>query len=337
MRAFVILEPNVAELQEITRPVIKEDELLIKVSAAGFCGTDVHTFKGEHPSQYPLVPGHEFSGIVYDIGKRTSQFEVGDKVVVDPNVFCESCWQCKQNKQIHCERIQVVGNTRNGAFAEFVNVPEKCAFLIPDNSDMAVMSLAEPLACVINAHNRIPIPIGGDVLIFGAGTIGLMHLLVSKRRGAATVTMVDIKQRQLDLARELGADHVFLSDAALTENIRKVFPRGFITIIEATGVPKVAEAGLPLLQNTGTFVQFGACAIGSSIKIDPQDIYFRDLHIVGTYALQKTMQQSINLISNGDMNLSPLIGRRISLQEVPSAFNDFVQGKLNGKTVICFD
>ena len=107
-------------IRDRDRPVPKEDEVLIKVMAAGFCGTDIHTYKGEHVTNYPIIPGHEFSGVIAEIGEKVTQFKIGDLVITDPNVFCEKCHYCKQNKQIHCEHIEVIGNTRNGAFAEYV-------------------------------------------------------------------------------------------------------------------------------------------------------------------------------------------------------------------------
>jgi len=336
MKAFIIQEPMKASIVEIEKPSPKPDEVLIKVIAAGFCGTDIHTFKGEHPTIYPIIPGHEFSGIIAEVGSQVRGFKVGDQVTADPNVFCEGCFYCKQNKQIHCENIQVVGNTRNGAFAEYVTVPEKCVFSA-EGIDIIQMSMAEPLACVINAHNKVTIPVGGNVLIFGAGTIGLMHLMIAKRRGASTVTIVDLKPAQLKIAVELGANYALASDSNLEENLRNISPKGFSTIIDATGVPKVVEFAIPMLADTGTFLAFGACPIESSIKINPYEIYHRDLKLIGSYALEKTMPQSISMIGEGGFDLSPLIGQVISFDEMPTKFNEFVNGKTNNKIIVKFD
>lgn len=233
MKAFIIKEPFSAGVYEVEKPVPQTGEVLIKVVAAGFCGTDIHTYKGEHVTDYPIIPGHEFSGIIEEIGSGITQFKVGDPVVADPNVFCESCYYCKQNMQIHCENIQVIGNTRNGAFAEYVTVPERCVFHA-GNMDLIEASMAEPLACVINSHNKVAIKVGGKVLITGAGTIGLMQLLLAKRRGASTVVMVDIKQEQLDLAKEFGADFTLISDSNIESELRDIASRGFDVVIDAT-------------------------------------------------------------------------------------------------------
>lgn len=332
MKAFVITEPNKTELADIPKPSPAYGEVLIKVAASGFCGTDIHTFKGEHPSKYPLVPGHEFSGVVAEVGAGASRYKPGDQVVADPNIFCESCHYCKQNKQIHCENIQVIGNTRNGAFAEFVTAPERCVFSAA-GLDLVQASMAEPLGCVVNAHNKVVVPLGGNVIIFGAGTIGLMHLLVAKRRGAAKVAVVDLKEGQLRIAGDLGADETFLSGADTFSTLGKRFPRGFDVVIDATGSPRVVEQAIPLTAKTGTFLAFGACPVESSVKINPFDLYYRDWKLVGSYALEKTLGQSLSLLEAG-LDLSKLIGATITLDDMPRWFDDFVEGRTNNKIIV---
>lgn len=334
MRAFVITEPNRAELRDLPKPVPAPDEVLIKVAAAGFCGTDIHTYKGEHPAKYPLVPGHEFSGIVVAAGSAVTQCKPGDRVVADPNIFCESCYFCKQNKQIHCENLQVIGNTRNGAFAEFVTAPERCVFPAA-GLDLVQAAMAEPLGCVINAHNKVTVPLGGNVLIFGAGAIGLMHLIIAKRRGAANVVLVDLKEKQLAIARKLGADETYISNANTPAALRKNFPRGFEVVIDATGSPRVVETAIPLTSVAGAFLAFGACPVESSVKINPFDLYHRDWKLVGSYALEKTLGQAISLMQSA-LDLSMLIGGTISLNDMPKWFDDFMRGKTCNKIIVTF-
>jgi len=335
MKAFVITEPTKFELQEIEKPIPKNDEVLVKVSASGFCGTDIHTFKGEHPAVYPIVPGHEFAGTVEDVGGSVHAFRQGDSIVADPNVFCENCYYCKQNKQIHCENIKVIGNTMAGAFAEYVIVPERCLFSA-ENIDLIQGAMAEPLACVINAFNKASIPLGGSVLIFGAGTIGLMQLMISLRAGASSVTIVDIKPAQLELAKTLGATHALESDEKLSDSLKHIQPRGYSYVIDATGIPKVVEQAIPHLANTGTFIAFGACPEKSSITINPFDLFYRDWKLIGSYALEKNMPQSIAMLSEGGIDLSPLVGKIITLDEMPEAFTAFCEGKTNNKIIVKF-
>lgn len=336
MKAFVIKNPLDAGLYEVDKPVPKADEVLIKVKAAGFCGTDIHTYKGEHPTKYPVIPGHEFSGTIAECGAQVSRFNIGDAVVADPNVFCENCIACKSNHQIHCENIQVIGNTSDGAFAEYVVVPERCVFHA-GSADLIQASMAEPLACCINSHNKYEIRMGSRALIMGAGTIGLMQVMLTKRRGAADITVIDLKMDQLEIAKKLGANCVFLSDGEVKAKLLERHPEGYDIVIDATGVPKVVEMGIQLLANNGTFVAFGACPPGSQITVNPFDVYYKDLRIIGSYALEKTLGQSLRMMGEGGMNLEPLIGQVISLDEMPRLFDDFVHGRTQGKVIVAFD
>ena len=335
MKAFIITKPNKFELVEVKKPTPDHDEVLVKVTAAGLCGTDIHILKGDHPTTFPIIPGHEFAGIVDEVGTLVKGFKKGDAVIVDPNIFCESCYYCKQNKQIHCENIKVLGSTMDGAFAEYVAVPQRCLFHIGDIPAVQA-SMAEPLACVINAYNKVPVPLGGHVLIYGAGTIGLMHLMISLRSGAASVTVVDKKQASLKIAAALGATYVLESDEQLANKLNDISPRGFTYVIDATGVPSVVEQAITYLAKTGTFIAFGACPSESTITINPFDLFYNDWKLIGSYALEKTMQQSIDMLTVGGMDLSPLIGQVITLDEMPDVFPAFCDGETNNKIIVKF-
>lgn len=336
MKAFVINKPFDAGVYEVEKPIPARDEVLIKVKAAGFCGTDIHTYKGEHPTTYPIIPGHEFSGVIAGCGEDVTQFKVGDPVIADPNIFCENCAACKANHQIHCENIKVIGNTRNGAFAEYVTVPERCVFHA-DGLDLIQGSMAEPLACCINSCNKYQIKVGAHVLILGAGTIGLMQVMLAKRRGAADITVIDVKPGQLEMAAKLGAKYTILSDKDVESKLRELRPKGYDVIVDATGVPFVVEMGIRLLADNGTFVAFGVCAPDAEIKVNPFDIYYRDLKIIGSYALEKTLGQSVAMLGDGGLDLEPLIGQVIPLEDMPRVFDDFVHGRTNNKIIVAFD
>ncbi|MDR2390174.1 MAG: zinc-dependent alcohol dehydrogenase family protein [Planctomycetota bacterium] len=336
MKAFMIRKPHCAELAEVEKPEAAPGEVLIKVAAAGFCGTDIHTFRGEYPSGYPIIPGHEFAGTVEKTGSGVTRFKPGDRVVADPNVFCESCFYCLRNQQIHCENISVIGNFRHGALAEYVTAPERCLFHSL-GIDPLQAAMAEPLACVINAHNKAAVSVGGDVLIFGAGTIGLMHLMLARRRGAARTVIVDVKPAQLDLAKRIGADAAVLSDAGLSDTLSKLAPRGFGMIIDATGVPKVVEKAITHLMKLGTFIAFGVCPMDSAVTINPFELYHNEWRLIGSYALQKNMDQSVAMLGDGKMSLSPLIGEVIGIGQVPDRFAAFVRGETSNKIIVEFE
>lgn len=335
MKALYIERENVITLKDLPKPEPKADELLIKVAASGFCGSDIHIYKGGHVQKYPVVPGHEFSGVVEAVGAEVKNFKPGDRVAADPNIFCENCDACKQNHQIHCKNLSVLGSLRDGALAEYVTVPERCAFDIGD-LDFVSASMAEPLGCVINSHNKYEIPIGATVLIQGAGTIGLMQMLLSKRRGAALVVMTDIKDAQLEKAKEVGADIVLKSGPDVEEKLRQIASEGFDVVIDCTGVPKCVEQGIKLVKYAGKMIVFGACPVGSKATIDPFDIYFRDIQIIGSYALEKTLGQSIAMLKSGALNLKPLVGKVFPIDEAVEMFEDFAAGRTSNKLIVSF-
>lgn len=335
MKALSIEKENTICLKDVPKPEPEPDELLIKVAACGFCGSDIHFFRGGHIQKYPIIPGHEFSGVVEKTGSAVVNFQPGERVAADPNIFCENCDACKNNHQIHCKNLTVLGSLRDGAFAEYVTVPERCAFHIGD-LDFIQASMAEPLGCVINSHNKYEIPIGADVLVMGAGTIGLMQMMVAKKRGAAKVVMTDIKDEQLEKAKELGADVVIKSDEHISDVLKELAPEGFDIVIDATGVPKCVEMGIKLVKYAGKMIVFGACPADNSIRIDPFDIYFRDIQIIGSYALEKTLGQAITMIKNKAVDLRSLVGRVISIDEAPAVFHDFADGKTSNKIIVSF-
>ena len=335
MKALYIEKENTVCLKEVPKPVPGPDEVLIKVAASGFCGSDIHILRGGHVQKYPVIPGHEFSGVVEAVGKDVVHFKEGDRVAADPNIFCENCDSCKSNHQIHCKNLSVLGSLRDGSMAEYVTAPERCVFSI-GTLDFIQASMAEPLGCVINSHNKYEIPIGSTVLIMGAGTIGLMQMLLSKRRGAARVVMVDLKEEQLKKAKELGADVTIRSDENVEQTLRGIAPEGFDIVIDATGVPKCVEMGIRLVKCVGKMIVFGACPTGSSITVDPFDIYFRDIQIIGSYALEKTLGQAIAMLQSGAVDLRPLVGQVVGIEQAVQTFQDFADGKTSNKLIVQF-
>ncbi len=314
MKAYLIETPNQGKVCDLPVPELGEDEVLIEVAAAGVCGTDVHIFKGEYFGGYPRVPGHEFCGTIVKKGSKANLFQTGQFVTADPNIFCESCDACKQNHQNFCQNFQAAGVSRHGAFAQFVAIPECCVFDIsgftPEEGAMV-----EPLACVVYGQERAGVPLGGNVLIFGAGPIGLMHLQLALQNGAAAVTVVDLFPHKLALAKQLGASFTYTSEEWSACGKKNYYE----LVIDTTGVPKAVEPQISYVKDAGTWLIFGVCPENSQISINPYEIFRRELKIVGSYALKKTFGKAIALIRNKKINLEILADNRLTLSEV----NDF--------------
>lgn len=334
MLAAVINKPNDLEMKEVPTPAPKSNEVLVRVKACGVCGTDVHIFKGEFISPYPIIPGHELAGVVEQIGSEVTTVKPGDAVAVDPSLFCESCYFCVQNKQNHCENWNGLGNTVAGAFAEFVVVPEANVFKTT-LKDLRHAAFIEPLACVIYGHERARMSIGDSVLIFGAGPIGLLHLQVALRAGASVVDIVDLKPGRLEIAKSLGARRTILGDDPnLKGALHDIEPRGYDLVIDATGAPKVVENAVQYVKNSGKLLIFGVCPPDAKISISPFEIYKRDIEIIGSFAIRKTYLAALRMMESGYIKVDPLIGGTFPLSEFPKALDIVANGKADMKLVI---
>jgi threonine dehydrogenase-like Zn-dependent dehydrogenase len=328
MLAFLIEKPREGRIAEIPRPIPAEDEVILEIKAAGLCGTDLHIYKGEYFGGYPRVPGHEFSGIIVDLGGKVKNFSLGQRVSADPNIFCESCRECQRNNQNFCLDFSALGVNRHGAFAQYTAVPARCVF---DTTGISFTESAmiEPLACVVFGHQRIGSPLAERVLILGAGPIGLMHLQVARLNGAAEITVVDIVEDKLRLARELGADRVYTSG-----EFEKAAPRArYELVIDCTGIPQVIEDALPYLKEGGTFLLFGVCPDESKITLNPYEIFRRQLTLTGSFALKKTFGLALDLVRNKRVALLPLVDSRLPLTEAPAFFQETLRGNRGMKAV----
>ncbi|MGQ9748075.1 MAG: zinc-dependent alcohol dehydrogenase family protein [Candidatus Caldatribacteriaceae bacterium] len=337
MLSCVFEERNRWQIREIPEPEVLPDEVLIKVKATGICGTDLHILKGEYFQDFPIVAGHEFSGVVVGVGKNVTSFRPGDRVTADPNIFCDRCYYCKINKNNHCLNLQAVGVTRNGAFAELVAVPEKCVFLLPPHLDFDEGAMAEPLACVVYGVRRSGIKPGEKVLIFGAGPIGILLASLFRVYGASQVVMVDVSEKKLKLAREFGADTVVLADGREKEVLFTIAPHGFEVVVDATGIPQVMEKEWQFVEPDGTFLVFGVAPRGSRMSIDPYEIFQRDLRVVGSFAVKKTMQYSLNLLETRKIQVKRLISARYPLSQFGKALQDVLQNPDHLKVQITWE
>lgn len=333
MRAFSIDSVGSCSVREVSIPIPKDDEVLIKVMAVGICGTDVHLFLGDYDNPYPTIPGHEFSGIVVAVGEKVTNITVGQRVAVDPNVYCEACDSCRENRQNYCQDYRGLGNQIPGAFQQFMVINHRSVFDI-GNLPFTVAAMAEPLACVLHGQQRARPNYLDKVLIFGAGPIGLLHLQVCRSNGAADITVVDIKERQLELALEMGANQVINNTDATGEAFQRIAPQGFDIIIECTGVSKVVQQAIPLLRTEGRLLLFGVCPAKDRIQVSPYDIYQRELHFIGSNSLKKTFLAAIGALQLGAIRVKELTGDRISLEELPMAIKKIAEEGQDLKTMV---
>ncbi len=325
MKALVFENIRKPLVKDVPIPSIGPQDVLIRVKAAGICGTDVHIYEGEYFSEFPLIPGHEFSGVVEDIGEEVTTFAAGDRVTADPNIGCGKCYFCKINQQNQCEHLGAVGVTRDGAFAEYVVIPEEKVFSIGDMSFQDA-AMIEPTSCVVWGLQQVPIPIGSEVLIFGAGPIGLLLTQLIKHGGASRVVMVENRANRIELARSLGADVVVNADGTEMEALKDLSANGFDVVVDATGIPKVVERMIDFVRNGGILFFFGVCPKDATIQISPYEIFRRDLKIYGSFALRNTFTPAIRLLQNNVVRVRPLLSHSFPFEQFEEALRTMRSG-----------
>ena len=320
MRAVVFERPGVVESRELPMPVPREGEVVVKVAACGICGTDTHIYRGEYMSTYPLVGGHEMAGTIAAVGHGVGDWREGDRVTLDPNVFCGHCYFCKNNRANHCLNFAGIGVTVDGGFAEYVRVPARNVYALPTGLSFGEAALIEPVSCVIYALERIRMHPGSSVVVFGAGPMGQLMQRACQHSGAAVVTCVDLDVARLELARELGARNTVVAGPEAPEQLRQIAPHGFDVVIDATGSPAVVEALPRYAKPTAKILYFGVCPSDAKVLVSPYDIFKNDWEIYGSFALRYTFYPAIDFIESGAIRVLPIISHRISLEQLPGIF-----------------
>ena len=203
MQAVVFPAPATIVVEQVPDPPCGPDEVVVQVAACGICGTDLHIYRNEYMSHFPLIAGHEFAGVIVEVGKEVADFQRGDRVTVDPNLYCGHCYFCRNEQANHCLNWQGVGVTRSGGFAEYVAAPARACYRLPEGLTDTQGALVEPLSCVIHALNRLRVWPGDEVLIFGAGPMGLLLVQALRHSGASQVVTVEKQPDRLALALSL--------------------------------------------------------------------------------------------------------------------------------------
>jgi D-arabinitol dehydrogenase (NADP+) len=326
VKAAVLEAVKKVAIRDVPEPLIGPRDVLVRAKACGICGTDVHIWEGDFFPTFPLIPGHELAGEVVKIGAQVEDLKVGDRVMVDPTVTCEECHFCMINRQNHCLRWNAVGVTRDGGFGEYVRVPAKNCYRF-ERVSFGEAAFCEPLACVVFGQDRARIDIGSEVLILGAGPIGQLHLQASRANGAAAITVVDIVESKLQMAKDEGASEIVIADNALDARLRKIAPHGFDVVIDATGIAKVLGDSLKYVKNGGKYLVFGVCGPHDKVEISPFEIYRRDLEIIGSFAIRRTYDRAFKLMEHGAVDVKKLIFEAMPVEELPRGLEMMKNGQ----------
>jgi len=320
VRAAVISGIGQVGVETVPDPTPGPREVVIEVAAAGICGTDLHILQGEFAPTLPIIPGHEFSGTVVALGAEVTEVAVGDRVAADPSLHCGECYECRRGRGNMCERWAAIGVTHPGAVADFVAVPVKNCWTVPDSVTLDAAALVEPLSCAVRGYDVLRSQLANHVLIYGSGTMGLMMLELAKRAGAATVSIVDLNQDRLDTARLLGCT------AAVTSADELVRPRGWDLVIDCTGAAAAISDGLGRVAKAGTFLQFGVSDYSTRVEIEPYKIYNHEITITGSMAVLHSFERAGELLAAGVLQPDVMISHRYPLEKFPDALDQFRAG-----------
>lgn len=327
MQAVIFPAPETIDIEEVADPGCGPNEVIVQVATTGICGTDVHIYRNEYLSDFPLIPGHEFAGTIVEVGKEVADFQIGDRVAVDPNLYCGHCYFCRNQQANHCLNWEAVGVTRSGSFAQYVAAPAKATYKVPDNLTDGQAAFIEPLSCVVHALNRLRVWPGNEVLIIGAGPMGLLLVQALRHSGASQVVVVEKQADRLALAEQLGATATVAVGPDQEAMLKALAPYGFAVVIDATGVPTVIENAFKFLKPRGQFLQFGVTPMDATIKLSPYQVFRNDWTIIGSFALCYTFEPTIAWLANGVIDVSPLISHTVPLANFTDVFHQFAQGK----------
>jgi threonine dehydrogenase-like Zn-dependent dehydrogenase len=296
-------------------------EVLVEVRASGICHTDLEILRGNYgTSAFPVVPGHEFAGVVLETGSGVTTVSVGDRVVIDPNIECRHCSACKRGWAHLCENLGAYGVTVNGGFADICAVKASAVHPIGDLS-FHVAALAEPVGCVLNGLEAVNTENAQTALVFGAGPIGLLMAVALKVRGISQIMLVDLDENRLELARSFGFEPVLAESAEL-----KALNRSVDLVVDATGVPAVAGGLINYIANGGTGLFIGVCPQDARIEISPFELFRRQITLAGSHSLNHNIPEALRTIHAFGPGIERAISHRLPLEDVAQILSNGAPG-----------
>ena len=321
MKALVLSAYKHLAIEDVPVPHPADDELLVRVKACGICGSDVHGFDGSTGRRIPpIVMGHEAAGIVEAVGSRVTEFRAGDRVTFDSTVYCGECFYCRRGQVNLCDRREVIGVStplfrRMGAFAEYVTVPARIAYALPESMPFTHAALIEAASVAVHGASLTPIEHGDAAVVVGAGMIGLLTLQAVREAGAARVFVVDVDDTRLELARNLGATQTFNSkkqDVA-AEIQKRTEGRGADVALECVGITDAIALAVESVRKGGAVTLVGNVA--PKIELALQSVVSRQIRLQGSCASCGEYPECIAMMADGRIQVAPLVSAVAPLEE----------------------
>lgn len=341
MRAQVVEAPYEMKLKEIPVPEISADEVLIKIKYCGICGSDWSIFTGKYvPEKLPLVTGHEFFGVIEEVGTNAVGFEKGDRVCADIVINCGTCYYCRRGDGLLCETFEQVGISSKeylGGFAEYVKVPCKNVYKVPDTVDDYKAAFVEPMTATIQASKNMECTIGSSVVVIGAG-LGIIHGCMAKLRGAAPVIVIDGNKDRLKMAKEMCADYVidFTETPDTVAEVKRLTGGiGADFVLEAVGHPKTYEQAFKMVRKGGKVEAFGICKDTDMMELSPYEFVLHEIKVSGSCAgIGNDWGDAIKLLEYDRINPTPMISMIVPLEELEEALKEIQENKQLVKVLV---
>lgn len=318
----VMTAPGEIIFRELPMPEPAQGQLLIKMMRLGICGSDIHVYHGKHPfTKYPVTQGHEVSGCVEKLGAGVTGFKVGDKVTIEPQVFCGKCYPCTHGKYNLCEELKVMGFQTTGAASTYFAVDASKVDILPETMDYDEGAMIEPLAVTVHAAKRYGDLTGAKVAILGCGPIGILLMQTVKALGAASVAVSDVSEYRIALAKSLGADHVFLAGKTdlNTAMLQAFGPDKADVIYDCAGNDATMGQAIQYARKGSTIILVAVFAKMASVDLAVLNDHEIDLNTTMMYRHEDYLD-AIRLVGEGRIQLKPLMSKHFAFKEYLDAY-----------------
>jgi L-iditol 2-dehydrogenase len=326
MLQAIMVSPSELAFRNVDKPAAKAGEILLQTKRIGICGSDIHVYHGMHPyTKYPIVQGHEVSGIVAEVGLGVEGFAVGDAVVFMPQEVCGECYPCRHGMYHICDQLKVIGFQANGAAQEYFPIKAEMVLKLPININLDQAAMIEPLSVAVHAVNRAGNIAGKKIVVLGSGTIGLLTALAAQAMGAGQVLISDISEFKLEIARQAG---IACTVNTQTEDLGAATLKNFgpdkaDVIIECVGAEETIGQAVTYARKGSTIIVVGV--FGRKPMVDIGLVQDRELNLLGSLMYQKRdYENAIALVAEGKLNLNPLVTRRFPFRHYKEAY-EFIE------------
>ena len=337
MKSAVFYGKHDLRVEEHEMPKVGPKDVLIQVKACGVCGTDVHIYEGDKGAAEvtpPTILGHEFSGVIAEVGSEVTNYKAGDRVCIDPNCYCGACEPCRNGVVHYCEHMIGYGTTVNGGFAEYCAVNERQVYKLGDNTSFEQGAMTEPVACCLHGMDMCEIRPGHQVVVIGGGMRGLLMLQLSRRAGAAKVALLEPVESKREVGKKLGADIcIDPIHEDVKARLKEVGMTWVNTVIECVGRPSTIEQAIDIAGNKAVVMMFGLTKPDETISVKPFEIFRKELVLKASYINPYTQKRALDLIDSGRLDVSSMVYEVADLDELADILSN-PELRAKGKYII---